>query len=499
MAQEITGAKKSKVNSVSARVLKVMGLFSGVQVLSILTSVIRTKLVAIWLGPAGMGLFGLYYSGLETISSLTQMGTGTGVVRELAVTPAALIPRLVTVIRRWGLALGLIGATLTVALSPLLSRLTFGDENHTTGYFILAAAVLLLTLSNTESAVFQGLHRYSRLAKTTVAGAFTGLIVCIPMYYFWGIDSVIPSLLAYALMTWICRGLFREKVATPSPAPDLRETFATGKGFAILGIYITVTTFASNAVSYVFMSYLNRVGGPEQAGFYQAGFTLVNRYIGLVLVAVGMEYLPRLSQVNHSPRRIEMFLSHELTLMMLVILPLITLFITADELIVNLLYDRNFIVMLPFITWGIVGTVFRTWSWCLAYIILARSDGKAYLVTELLSAFVAILLNIVMFNLWGIAGLGYGYTLWYLFYLAEVWILCRKRYHLRVGGKMIRLPIVVLLICAVAAVCRSTFGIWGAAPFVILSLVISWVGMKRLLHASPLSMLKKFVRPAKKD
>ena len=36
--------------TLSARVLKVMGLFSGVQVLTILCSIVRTKLVAMWNG-----------------------------------------------------------------------------------------------------------------------------------------------------------------------------------------------------------------------------------------------------------------------------------------------------------------------------------------------------------------------------------------------------------------------------------------------------------------
>lgn len=496
MAPQMTNRKAA--HTLSAKVLKVMGLFSGVQILTILFSIVRTKLVAIWLGPVGMGLFGLYNSMLDTISGIAQMGTGTGVVRELAVSPRETLPKLVAVIRRWGVGLGLAGALLTLLLSPMLSHLTFGDEDHTWGFMVLSLAVLLLTVSGTESAVFQGMKRYRKLAKATVWGSFIGLVISAPMFYFWGIDSVIPSMLVSAIAAWACRGFYREKVAPPDERIGVKETLLTGRGFALFGLYITVTVFATNAVSYVFMSYLNRVAGTETAGLYQAGFTLVNRYVGLILFAVGMEYLPRLSEVSLSPRRVGLFLTHEILLIMLVMFPIVTLFIAADELIVRLLYDRPFIVMLPFVTWAVIGTVFRAWSWCMAYVILAKSDGVTYLVTELLSAAVAIVLNILFYNQWGIAGLGYAYTAWYLFYVVEIWIVCRRRYRLKIKSVAIWFPIMVFLLCAAAALCRSAAGWASALPFVALSLIVSATGLKRLLGISPARIIEKFVKPAKK-
>ena len=37
-------------SNATAAILKVMGLFSGVQVVTILCSMVRTKLVALWIG-----------------------------------------------------------------------------------------------------------------------------------------------------------------------------------------------------------------------------------------------------------------------------------------------------------------------------------------------------------------------------------------------------------------------------------------------------------------
>lgn len=458
-----------------------MSIFSGVQVVYILCSIVRTKLVAIWLGPAGVGLFGIYNSVIETAGTLTQMGTGTGVIRALAKSPRQHLPLLVAVTRRWAWALGLAGALLTIVLSPLLSEFTFGDSNHTLGFIFLSITILLMSLSNNEAAVFQGMKRYATLAKSSVAGAVAGLIISIPMYYFWGMDSIIPSLIAYAVVTWICRGLYRQRVERPDHTPGVKETFNMGKEFALLGLFITISTFASNAIAYIFMSYLNRTGGTETAGLYQAGFTLVNRYTGLILGAVGMEYLPRLSEVSSSRRRTEMFVSHETTLLILIMFPVVTLFIAADELIVRFLYNHTFLTILPFITWAIVGTILRAWSWCLAFTILARGDGLCYLVTELLSTIVAITLNILFYNAYGIIGLGYAYTLWYLFYLAEVWVVCRLRYNLRLPRPTVILPATTFCLCIIAAVIKTYIGWLWTLPLALVAIIICIIGLRPLL------------------
>ena len=52
-----------KGSSISRMAMKAMGLFGGVQIAGILCSIIRTKLVAMWIGPVGVGLFGLFKNG----------------------------------------------------------------------------------------------------------------------------------------------------------------------------------------------------------------------------------------------------------------------------------------------------------------------------------------------------------------------------------------------------------------------------------------------------
>ena len=73
-----------KREGVSKVVLKAMGIFGGVQVLNILCSLIRNKLVAMWIGPAGVGLFGIFNQALEMLNTATNLGVRNSSVRDIS-------------------------------------------------------------------------------------------------------------------------------------------------------------------------------------------------------------------------------------------------------------------------------------------------------------------------------------------------------------------------------------------------------------------------------
>ena len=123
-----------------------MGVFGGVQVITILCSVIRTKLVAVWIGPVGIGLFGLYNTAIDMINNISNLGIRSSSVRDISVEAehggVRRIAEIIAVVRRWTWALGAIAAFFTLVASLWLSRLTFGDDNHAVGFMILSAAVV---------------------------------------------------------------------------------------------------------------------------------------------------------------------------------------------------------------------------------------------------------------------------------------------------------------------------------------------------------------------
>ena len=453
-----TEVEKSRRGRTTSKILKVMSIFGSVQVVSIICSIVRVKIVALWIGAAGIGLYGIFNSALDMINNICQLGLRSSAVRDLAIAPSGKLPALVQSVRRWAWLLGLGGALLTLCLSVPLSRFAFGDSDHAWGFALLSVTVFLAALTAAEGAVFQGMKRFRKLAVGSLWGAVGGLVVSIPMFWIWRLDSIVPSILAYGICMWLALGLYREKVHAPQPRLGLRESLGLGRQFIVLGAYLTTCEFITSMVSFVFMSWLNHEGSESEVGYFQAGFTIVNRYVGLIFAAIAMEYYPRLSGVIGSRRRASLYVGHEMGVVMLLLIPVVTWFITADKLIVWFLYKKDFLVVLPFVSWAIVGTVLRAFSWCMSFSILAKGDGKAFLWTEALSGVFYLGANMVCYKLWGIAGMGVAYVLWYGLYSVVVGVVYFRKFHLSLSPEAWKLFLTALLITSAAAAVHLYMG-----------------------------------------
>ena len=466
----------SKRDGISKVILKAMGIFGGVQVLNILCSLVRNKLVALWIGPAGVGLFALFNQALEMINIATNLGVRNSSVRDISQAvekrEEGLISRILIVVRRWSLWLGLGGALITMALAPALSRMSFGDYSHLWYYVALSAAVLFMALTNGEYAVLQGLSKLKRLARVTVSGTVSGLLISIPMFYYLGEDSVLPSIIAYAFCLMISAFILKDKSYSSSVNVTPRETVKMGAGFIKLGIFMTLGSFVAMLASYIFVSWLNISNGEETVGFYQAGYTLIDKYAGLVFTALGYEFYPRLARVANSARRLRTFVTYEINIAFMVLTPCLLAFILLRSQLVWLLYSNEFQLIVTYISWGVVGTVLRAMSWCLAFVMLAKGDGKIFLITETLSAVVGLALNMVCFHLWGVDGLGYSYLAWYAIYTIIVGVVYFKVYHFTINTQCFINLAVTLLVCS-GSVLAMENGLWpvSAVIFVMASIV----------------------------
>lgn len=471
-------AQQSK-NNITNGVLKALGIFGGVQMITIICSILRTKLIAVWIGAAGVGLFGIFNSAIELLGVLFHLGVRDSAVRDIASSQQPDTNKIITIVRRWVLVLGAIGLVVTMAISPLLSNFTFGNYDYTYAFIAIAVIIFLSSIQNGELAILQGTKELSRLAKTSIWGAIGGVIISIPLFYIWRIDSVIPALVAYSVITTIA--ILSQRVSTPKPTPCItfNETISKGRSFISLGIFLTISAVVNHLVSFLFITYLNHVGDTSVVGHYQAGITLVNKYMGIIFTAIIMEYYPRLSQVSSSQKRTSIFVSHEISIMLWILLPVIAIFIASSELIISLLYSSEFLLITPFVVWAVIGTIFRAISWCMAYVILTRGDGKVYLVTESLSAITCITLNILAYNLWGLEGLGFAYMAWYIIYTIIIGAVYRIRYNLRLNSEIIRLATIATLAIVISAIGFIYVGWYIPA---IVGLVFTPIAYRRIIR-----------------
>ena len=204
--KDIQMAETKNQTSSYRGIFKATSLFGGLQVYQIIIQILRSKFVAVLLGPEGMGISGLLLSGTQLIQGFTSLGLSQSAVRDVAEAngtgEVAKIKRIVSVIRKLVWMTGLLGMLVVVAASPLLSKTSFGDYSFTLSFVLLSVIMLFDQLSAGQKVTLQGLRKYNYLAKATAIGITSGLIISLPLYYFWGKDGIVPAFIINSFVTF---------------------------------------------------------------------------------------------------------------------------------------------------------------------------------------------------------------------------------------------------------------------------------------------------------
>lgn len=464
--------------------MKIMGMFAGLQSVNILCSVIKMKLVSIWLQSAGVALFGILSTAQETIATFTDLGLRQSTVRDVAAEAGdkSRLARIAMLVRRWSMLAGLLGASVMVALSPALGKWFFNDFAGCVPFALVGIAMFFNCLLYGEQSLLQGTGMLRALARGSLYGTIVGLVISVPMFRWLGLQSVPLSFIVYSVAIWGFTAYARFRPARQMKSPGLRQLWCEGKGFVRLGILMSLAAFLTSMSRLIFVAFLTRCASLDFTGLYQAGDTLVSRYIGLIFTAIGMEFFPRIVAGIRSRRRTVTYINHEVTLLLMVVTPVAMLFILSRELIVRLLYSAEFMPIVTFISLAVTGTILKSLSWCLGICIVARGDGRLYLATEGIDALMSLLLLVGGYLLWGLDGIGWAYILWNLGYVAIVWIACSRRYQIAPSRRTLATTMLSVALCGLSCAAMQLLPLWCAAALILPFAAAYLLPLRRLLR-----------------
>jgi len=270
-AQPQTAALSDSGKRSHGQILKSSALIGGSTVLNIGIGIVRTKVLALWLGPSGIGLLGLLMSIYELARSVAVMGLNSSGVREIAdavgTGDTQRIARTVTTLRRAVTYFAALGALLLVVLCVPVARLSFGDSQHAGGVALLGLAVFFGAVSAGQIALVQGMRRIADLARANVMGALLGTVSCVAVVYYFvragdGNRGVAPALVCVSAMTLLASWWYSRKVTLAVAPMKLKEVASAASGLLRLGIVFMATGLMSLGAAWLIrIIVLRKTGG----------------------------------------------------------------------------------------------------------------------------------------------------------------------------------------------------------------------------------------------
>lgn len=430
-------------------IFKATSIFGGVQIFNILITLIRGKAVAILIGTVGMGLNGLFMSGLNLIKAISSLGIAESAVRDIAKAHAtddgAKIGLTFTVFNRWIWITAIFGITITICFSPLLSWFSFNSYEHAIDYIWLSITFIFGALSGGIYTLLRGTRQLKYLAQANIFGGVIGLVVALPIFYFFGVKGVVPAIIITAGANYLVSLYFKKKINFAQTTIPWRETLELGKPMVKLGISLTLINLLATFVAFVLSAFISKTGSLSDVGLYNAGLAIVDGYVGMVFTAMAADYFPRLSAVIGDELKWKQLVNEQAELVLIILGGVLVLLISTTPFLISVLLSREFLSAQDFIFWAVLSIPLKGLVWVLGFVLLAKGDNKLFLIVEVSSNLLLLGLNLLLYRIYGINGLGISMLISFAISIIIMLIILKLYYEFRFESEVFKLLLKVML------------------------------------------------------
>lgn len=450
----------------------------------------RSKFVAVFLGPLGMGINSMLNETLGLIRSLTSFGITTSAVKNISQVTGDgeefKLHKIIFIFKRWTWITGFLGFIITLLLAPLLSKLAFGNYEYIIPFLLISITLIFNQLAAGYSTILQGLRKVSWLAKGSVIGSVIGLLVSFPLFYFFKQDGIVPSIIITSVISLIILWSYVKKINLPSVIISRSEFLKEGKSMLALGFMLSMSGLITIISSYMLRLYIGRSGSLEDVGLYGAGYTIINTYVGLIFTALASDYFPRLSLVASNTKKRNDEINAQAEMALLILGPILCCFILFIDWGVILLYSNDFLKISPMLQWAAVGMFFKTASWAMGYLLLAKGASRTFFFTELVSNIYFLLLNFLFYRLFGINGLGISFLLGYSLHFFQNYIILNRNFEFKINGSFVTIFSVHLFLgissLLLVLFMNNLYAKWFGTFFILLSSSYSLFELNKRLN-----------------
>lgn len=408
-------------------------LLSGFATLvRIFTGVIVTKFIAVILGPSGVAIIGQLQSLMNLVMLLAGDFLKTAVVKYTAEYGKIANEQHY---KLWSSALeiilifSLIVSAALFIFSKDLSLYFFKDSQFKIVLRILSFSLTFFTLNTFILSILNGLREIKKYILINILINIISLFfVCILSYFF----SLKGALIAYAtnqsIVLLITLLLVRNEKWF-NYKNFIRKNIDRLSQYKKL-LYFSIITFTAIASSNLSMVYIRNLLidslSTKEAGLWQALWVVSQLSMTLITTSLATYLLPALSSLK-TKDLINKELINSLKLLLPVAVGTAVLMFILRDLIILVLYTKEFLAMRDLFLWQLVGNVVKLVGWLFGFVLVSRGMIKYTTSTELAFAFIWCLLTTVLVREYGIIGAIYAFAINSILYTITVFLIYRYK------------------------------------------------------------------------
>jgi len=457
------------------RILKFTGLFGGIQVLVMVVSLVRTRLITGYLKTVGFGINENLNRTLNLMKSSTNLGIAYSAVHSLSVdfenTEAlqehtqdslrraqANLDKTIMVTRSWAFLTALLGFALTFILAPWLGRWAFGGSNEYAVYFrVLSIAVAAAAINGGEMAIMKGTGMIRQIAVCQLLAGVMTLVLSVPLFAWLGLKGIVPSMTVVALATTAITLFYTLGKYPYSIRPFNVDVLKSGAEMVRFGIFFTLAAFFEAGALSLIANFLTGYADESITGKYSAALLLITYFNTLLFAAMDADYFPRLSAVSLSRLKTSLLVNRQVQTMSMIAGPMVIAFVIFLPIVVWAILSNRFIDSVPMAQFAVFSILGKSLTLPVAYLALSRADSLVYVVQEFAYNAFLVLLVTLGYKVGGLVAAGAAFALTELLYMAVLLVVVYFRYGVGLSSDCVKGFVMQYLLALISAICCVIF------------------------------------------
>jgi len=405
------------------------------QVLIILLQIIRAKLVALLIGPAGVGVIGNTYAFISVLENICFLGFHTALLRyaseKISEKKYEETGRLLSTAFFIHIFISSLGIVIALLFLQKINISIYQNLNFLFVSIFALLAVPFAILYSDLANLFNAFNEVKILAKLNIFPAIISLCSIVPLIIIFGLKGAIitifvESLLMFLVGFYFYRRYFADRIKIKKSffSKELAlKMFKYGSAFQIA---IIINSVAAYFLKVMVTTKLLLAG----AGIFNAALS-IGGYLLMLQTPLGIYLYPKISSIYKDGQETKTEINQMLRFFLILLTPIIICVLLFSDIVIKLLLSKAFLAVGSILLWILIARFFEVLQYLIGLPLFIMGRFKTYLGIVTTFNIVLVGLSYIFFKKFDLLGVAIAQSISYALLFILYFVAARRTFNFK--------------------------------------------------------------------
>lgn len=392
--------------------------YSGISTgISLITKLITTKIIAIYLSTDGMFLIGQLKDFLNLSKTISTAGISNGVIKYTAEykDDKKNFAKIIATGFRVHLIFSFIVLSLTFAFNDWLSNYLFKNSEYATYLLLLGFSTFCISFHTFFMSILNGIRKIKLYITINIIATILGAIILVYLvinhktigaFYAFLINQLIAFIISLILL--LIYSPFQLSYFFKIRS-SINNSYKKLINYTIMAI---VSPICLVAATFFVRNFLSNEISTDYSGAWEGLWRMSAMYLMFLTTTLKFYLIPSFSIKSGNELKKEVFYiwKHIIPIVSIIALSVFLL----KDLLITLFLSKEFLLISSLIGFQLLGDTFKINCWVLGNILISKAKTKTFIFFQIEWALVFCSMSILLVKTYGFIGVGIAYFIAYL-------------------------------------------------------------------------------------